>query len=304
MRCDDRMSAHPPSNSDIADVLSRIADLLEAQGASMPRVRAWRLGAAGIRAEPRPVHEIFRADGRVGLEAIAHVGERLANVVIELLRTGRTRVLDRLEGEIAPADVFAGFPGISDELAARIHDVLAIETLEELGRAAADGRLAALDGFGAVRARAVREVLAGRLTSPVGHALDLPVTETPHLAPPVALLLDTDSRYREQALAGRLRRIAPRRFNPGNDAWLPILHEDVAGWSLTALFSNTALAHELAKTADWVVVYYERNGAEGRATIVTETHGPLRGRRVVRGRETETAALVTPRVERPRRAAP
>jgi len=39
---------------------------------------------------------------------------------------------------------------------------------------------------------------------------------------------------------------------------------------------------------DWVVIYFHRdNRSEGQRTVVTETRGPLAGRRVVRGREAE-----------------
>jgi hypothetical protein len=55
---------------------------------------------------------------------------------------------------------------------------------------------------------------------------------------------------------------------------------------LTALFSNTALAHELGRTRNWVVIYFGREGGpEHQRTVVTETRGPLEGWRVVRGRE-------------------
>jgi hypothetical protein len=37
-------------------------------------------------------------------------------------------------------------------------------------------------------------------------------------------LLDVDREYREKAAAGQLRSIAPRRFNPSGEAWLPVLH--------------------------------------------------------------------------------
>jgi hypothetical protein len=69
-----------------------------------------------------------------------------------------------------------------------------------------------------------------------------------------------------------------------------VLHAERDGWSFTALFSNTARAHELGKTQDWVVIFYSRDGDEGQCTVVTESRGPLAGRRVVRGRETECRA--------------
>ena len=110
-----------------------------------------------------------------------------------------------------------------------------------------------------------------------------------------------DAEYRRRAAAGELRRIAPRRFNPGGQAWLPVLHVDRDGWSFTALYSNTARAHELGTTRDWVVVYAERDGREDQCTVVTERSGALRGERVVRGREDECRALRTARSANPTR---
>ena len=97
-----------------------------------------------------------------------------------------------------------------------------------------------------------------------------------------------DREYRKRAAAGELAKIAPKRFNPEGTAWLPILHTDRDRWHFTALFSNTARAHELGRTDDWVVIYYyDDEHREGQNTVVTETRGALKGQRVVRGRESE-----------------
>lgn len=109
-----------------------------------------------------------------------------------------------------------------------------------------------------------------------------------HPIPPVALLLDADALYRARAAAGELRRIAPKRFNPTGEAWLPIMHARRGDWHLTVLYSNTAQAHDLGRTRDWVVIYFHKaDEPEGRCTVVTERQGPLAGKRVVRGREDE-----------------
>src|SRR5690606_19168958 len=102
--------------------------------------------------------------------------------------------------------------------------------------------------------------------------------------PSVELLLEIDAEYRRRAEAGELKKIAPRRFNPDHEEWLPVMHAKRDGWSFTVLFSNTAQAHQLEKTDDWVVIYYEKDGIERQNTVVTETRGPLEGKRVVRGR--------------------
>jgi hypothetical protein len=96
-----------------------------------------------------------------------------------------------------------------------------------------------------------------------------------------------DRRYIERSGRGKLRMIAPRRFNPEHRSWLPVLHADLDGWTMTAMFSNTARAHQLGRTGDWVVIYYERDGLDGQCTVVSEQSGPLKGMRVIRGREPE-----------------
>jgi hypothetical protein len=106
--------------------------------------------------------------------------------------------------------------------------------------------------------------------------------------PPVAELLDVDREYRERAAKGDLHRIAPRRLNPGNEAWLPVLHTGRGGRQYTALYSNTPRAHEHGKTHDWVVIYYRAGGEpESQCTVITSERGVLEGKRIVRGREAE-----------------
>ena len=104
----------------------------------------------------------------------------------------------------------------------------------------------------------------------------------------MAMLLDVDRTYRQKATAGQLRKIAPRRFNPQREAWLPVMHDQRGPWHFTALYSNTARAHELGRVFDWVVIYFQSDDeAEGQRTVVTETRGVMVGERVVRGREAE-----------------
>jgi DNA polymerase (family 10) len=277
-------------------VLERVGDLLEAQEADPFRVRAWLRAADTVRSAPRPLARILADDGRAGLLALAGIGESLASAIEEILHTGRLAMLDRLEGQISPEDLFTTVPGIGETLAHRLHAELGLETLEELELAAHDGRLEAMPGFGPRRTRAIRETLAAmlarstrrrarRLRAAESHGHDAPGR------PSIATVLAVDAEYRRRAAAGELRRIAPRRFNPTGEAWLPVLHSERDGWSFTALFSNTARAHERGATHDWVVVYFERDGDEDQCTVVTERRGPLAGRRVVRGREEECLAL-------------
>lgn len=86
--------------------------------------------------------------------------------------------------------------------------------------------------------------------------------------------------------ANVLTSIKPRRFNATGARRIPILHTERGGWRFTALFSNTASAHQYGKIRDWVVIYYEQdNLPEGHRTIVSEHGGRLDGKRVIRGSE-------------------
>lgn len=270
-----------PDNAAIADHLARVADLLEEQGANQYRVQAWRGGAATIRGLPKPAAALLHKDGLAGLVALPGIGEALARAVRELVETGRLATLERLEGHADPIARLASVAGLGPTLAQRVHDALGIESLEELEAAAHDGRLAALPGVGAKRLAAVRDTLAARLrTRRPGR--DVHADE-----PPVAELLDVDREYRARAEAGDLPRIAPRRFNPANERWLPVLHTTRGDRHYTALFSNTARAHELRRTHDWVVLYADGHDGERPHTVVTGTRGALEGMRLVRGREPE-----------------
>ena len=101
-----------------------------------------------------------------------------------------------------------------------------------------------------------------------------------------------DAEYQKRAKEGDLHKIAPRRFNPKHEEWLPVMNTNREGWTFTALYSNTAQSHELEKTDDWVVIYYQRAGKEHQNTIITETKGSLKGKRVVRGRQRKMSDIM------------
>jgi len=269
-----------PQNEQIAARLDEVALLLEEQGASPYRVAAYRRAAARIRRLSRPVAEILQAEDLDGLLRIRGVGESIARAIRQLVVSGRLPMLERLRGEGDPEAVLASVPGIGPRLAERLHDELGIDSLEELEAAAHDGRLRDIAGIGEKRLAGIRDVLATRLA----RVRRVPPPAAAE-APPVSELLDVDREYRERAAAGDLRRISPRRFNPGREAWLPVLHTRRGPRDYTVLFSNSARAHRLGKTRDWVVVYYD--GGERQYTIITATRPPLAGRRIVVGREAE-----------------
>ncbi len=253
-------------NRRIAQRLSEAARILDCQGASVFRVNAYRRAAETVATLAEPVESLLER------EKLPGIGERLHAAIREMAATGNFSLLDHLRGEVDAEKLLQTVPGIGRVQAERLHRKMGIDTLEELEEAAHDGRLELEAGLGSKRVETIIRALA--------------IRPRPGLTAPVAELLDVDREYREAVAAGRLPRIAPRRFNPGREAWLPILHTERGGRHYTALFSNTARAHALHKTGDWVVIYDDDGG--GQCTVVTiHAAGLPTGKRVVRGREAE-----------------
>ncbi len=269
-------------NAQVARRLEEVAQLLEEQGANVFRVHAYRRGAETVGRLARPVNEILEQEGLEGLRCLPGVGDRIAVAIREVVRTGRLPMLDRLRGQADPVELLRTVPGIGSVQAQRLHEDLGLDSLEDLEAAAHDGRLADVAGFGSKRIAGIIDSLATRLSRvhpPPGQAENAPIAE----------VLDVDREYRERAAAGDLHQIAPRRFNPQREAWLPILHTHRGERHYTALFSNTARAHKLGKTLDWVILYYDAPAGERQCTVITSHVGALKGRRIVRGREQECA---------------
>ena len=268
-------------NAEIAARLEEVARVLADQNANPYRIEAYRHAARAIRGWPAPIAKIAIEKGIAGLAELPGIGERLARSIYQLVTTGQLPMLERLRGESDPVSLLASVPGIGDKTAERIQEELGIHTLEELEIAAHNGRLEQL-GVGPKRIIGIRDALAGRLGR-IGRRQavdDVPL-------PSVAEVLDVDREYREGAERGSLPKIAPRRFNPQQEAWLPVLHTRRGARHYTVLFSNTARAHELGRTHDWVVLYFDGRGVERQGTVITAQRGPLRGLRIVRGREEE-----------------
>jgi len=273
------------TNAEIAYRFEQVARLLTEQQANLYRVHAYRRAAETLRQLDRPAEEILRHEGEAGLRALPGIGESLARGIHTLIVTGQLPILEQLQGTTDPITALTSVPGIGPVLAERLYHDLGVDSLEDLEAAAHDGRLRNMLGFGDKRIAGIIDSLATRL-----RAIRAVEWGTSREAPPVAELLGVDQEYREKVARGEVPRIAPRRFNPAREAWLPVLHTQRGERHYSVLLSNTAQAHRLGKTQDWVVLYCDDGRGERQWTVVTSQRGALRGKRIVRGREAECLA--------------
>ena len=223
-------------NNMIAGKLRQMADVLQQQESDGFRVAAYRRAGDTIQNLERSVADLLSEGGLPALVALPSIGRGIGSAIQEMIVTGRWGQLDRLLGTLEPERLFQALPGIGPQTAKRVHETLHIDTLEALEEAALDGRLEKVTGIGQRRAASIR----ANLSELLGHRhVRLSSTARP---PPVSVILRADQEYRAKAGRGELRRIAPKRFNPSSEAWLPVLHTTVEEWEFTLLFSNTRRA--------------------------------------------------------------
>jgi DNA polymerase (family X) len=271
--------------------LLQYAELLEKQSGSNPyRAMAFRRAAETLLHETRDLRHLAKRHEIGGLMSLPSIGPAIASFIEEILFTGSSSQLERLKWSQEPRQILQRIPGIGPRLCRRITETLQLHSLEDLQKAVKEDRIQSVSGVGKKTAKTIDFVLRN-LYEPTSFSED---NSKKKREPSTSTLLSVDAEYREKAAQEKLRKIAPKRFNPYEIPWLPVLHTVRGDWQFTALFSNTPGAHELRKTNDWVVIYFyhtknksSRLNPQNESTIFTETRGALAGQRVVRGREKE-----------------
>ncbi len=137
----------PVHNATIAAIFDEIADLLDIQGANTFRVRAYRNAARTIGELGTDVKKL--EERGTALTDIPGIGEDLARKIDEILETGECQFLERLHKEVPPAVTqLLRIPGLGPKRVKTLWHDLDIQTLDQLLRAAKDGRIRELHGFG------------------------------------------------------------------------------------------------------------------------------------------------------------
>jgi DNA polymerase (family X) len=164
------------TNEQVARVLEAHADALGLDRANPYRVRAYQKAARAIAAHKKSVAQMVA--GGEDLRAIPGVGEGLAKMVAEIVATGKLpvaaaapRVDPGRKGDAQASNAnpaAAGLAKLGDVGPKRAGALAAagFATLEDVERAAREGRLRGLPGFGAALEKRLLEALEQRARSP------------------------------------------------------------------------------------------------------------------------------------------
>ena len=126
-------------NQDVAELLDRLGELVEANGEDRFKVVAYHRAATSVRNMEEDVATMWK-EGR--LEDIKYVGKGIAKKIDEYLSTGRLRVLEELRTR-TPEGVPAlmKVQGVGPRTAYKLADQFGIKSVEGLGEALKRGSL-------------------------------------------------------------------------------------------------------------------------------------------------------------------
>ncbi len=191
----------PIHNSDVARIFNDLADMLEIEGADEFRVRAYRNAARTIGDLPQSVSAMMERGEN--LTELPGVGKNLAMKIGEIVRTGALSQLEQEERRL-PAGLreLMKVGGLGPKRVHALHAQLGIATVPELKKAALDGRVSGLRGFGKKTEQMIIKELTGRREA--AKRVKLSVAE--EIANPLIDYLKRIEGVRRAEVAGSYRR--------------------------------------------------------------------------------------------------
>jgi DNA polymerase (family 10) len=137
----------PVHNADITAIFGEIADRLEIEGANPFRIRAYRNAARILGDLAQDARQLVERGE--DLTRLPGIGSDLAAKINEIVATGHCSLLNRLRRELPPAITeLLKIPGLGPKRVKALYHDLDVQTVEQLQRAARDGRIRDLPGFG------------------------------------------------------------------------------------------------------------------------------------------------------------
>ena len=193
----------PIHNSDVSEVFSKVADLLEIQGANAFRVRAYRNAARIVGALGQSVSDML-AQGE-DLSDLPGLGKDLAGKVEEVVNTGKLSQLEELEKKVPPElTQILKISTLGPKKVSALYRELGITNIEDLKKAANENKVRTLDGFGEKTEQKILEEVK-RFEGEQGKRR-IKLIEAEERAEPLADYLKKEKGVKDIVVAGSYRR--------------------------------------------------------------------------------------------------
>jgi DNA polymerase (family 10) len=158
------------SNAEIADIFDELANLLDIEDANTFRVRAYRNAARTVREYPRSMADMLRAEQ--DLTELPGIGDDLAEKIAAIVEQGRLPLLDEVRTRVPPElSKLMDIEGLGPARVKTLYHALAIDSVEDLKRAAANGEIRKIKGFGPKTEQLIRKHVERYAGAPVRFKL-------------------------------------------------------------------------------------------------------------------------------------
>ena len=136
-------------NQEVAEILYKLADLLELQDEIRFKYLAYRKAAQTIESLQKDILKIYKEGGVKALEEIHSIGSGIAEKIEEILETNRLKYYEDLKNKI-PIDVdsLMNIEGLGPKRISILYKKLKIRNIKELEEAAKKGKIKNIQGFG------------------------------------------------------------------------------------------------------------------------------------------------------------
>jgi DNA polymerase (family 10) len=147
-------------NQEIAKILYEIAEYLEMEGVAF-KPQAYRKAGLGLETFDRDVEDLYKEEGVKGLKKIPGVGESIAQKIEEYLKTGKIKYYEDFKKKIpASVEALTAVEGVGPRKVKIIYEELGIKNLDELEKAAEEGKIRKIPGFGEKTEKNILEGIA------------------------------------------------------------------------------------------------------------------------------------------------
>ena len=190
-------------NVEIAHLLSKYADLLEIQGEGRFRVLAYRNAARTIESLSQPVAQLIAEGKDLKTLKLPGIGERMAQHVEQIVKTGTFQALKVLRKEIpVTLDELLEVEGLGPKRTKQLYEKLGISSVKQLEQAIASGKVESLPGFGKKSVEKIRQAIQNLAKRPKRFKL----LDADQLVRPLIEYLREGGNIEQLEVAGSYRR--------------------------------------------------------------------------------------------------
>ncbi|HMV49029.1 MAG TPA: helix-hairpin-helix domain-containing protein [Blastocatellia bacterium] len=148
------------TNSEIAEVFRRLANLMELGEENFFKIRSYRTAAETIEDWPKPLAELVAAGHPEALRELPGVGEAISKKIVDLLATGTFKAYQDITAEIPDSTLdLLKVDGVGMKMLHTLYKQFCLTNLEDFAKFVAGGGLNSVPGVGEKTQMKIRESL-------------------------------------------------------------------------------------------------------------------------------------------------